>query len=66
MCARRSALPETLTYPRDAVLDVRQVALGLGVSVRSVERADLPTIYIGRLKRYLWSKVLDTLSERSQ
>jgi len=55
-----------VTYPRDAVLTISQVARGLGISVRSVERADLPTIYIGRLRRYLWSRVIDTLSQRSQ
>jgi hypothetical protein len=66
MTAPRAEQLEPVTYPRDAVLTVSQVARGLGISVRSVERADLPTIYIGRLRRYLWSRVLDTLSERSQ
>ncbi len=55
-----------VTFSRDAVLTVEQVAAGLGVSIRSVERADLPTIYIGRrTRRYLWGQVLDFLAERA-
>ena len=55
-----------ITYKRDAVLRIEQVAAGLGVSVRTVERLDLPTIYFGkRTKRYLWGQVLDIIAERA-
>ena len=48
-----------VVYDRNAVLTIEQVARGLSISVRSVERADLPTVYIGRLRRYVWGRVLD-------
>lgn len=50
MTSSRADQLEPVTYHRDAVLTVSQVARGLGISVRSVERADLPMIYIGRLQ----------------
>lgn len=53
-------------YPRDAVLTVQEVAAALRVSVRMVERMDLPTLYPGaRTRRYLWGQVLDVLKERA-
>lgn len=56
----------TATYARDAVLTIDEVAKGLGVSVRTVERMDLPTIYLGkRTKRFLWGQILDTLAARA-
>ncbi len=55
-----------VTFPREAVLTIEQVAAGLGVSTRTVERADLPTIYLGtRTRRFLWGQVLDALAERA-
>lgn len=58
---------EPVVYSRDAVVTTAQVARGLAVSVRTVERMDLPTIFIGgRLKRYLWGRVLDTLDSRAK
>jgi hypothetical protein len=62
-----SSTPAVLiTYPRDAVLTIEQVAAGLGVSVRTVERSDLPTVYLGsKTRRYLWGQVLDVLRERA-
>lgn len=56
----------TITYPRDAVLTIRQVAEALGVSTRTVERIDLPTIYLGkRTKRFIWGQVLDALAGKA-
>lgn len=56
-----------VTFPREAVLDINQLAAALGVSVRSAERLDLPTVYVGpRLKRWVWGQVLDTLAERAE
>lgn len=62
----RAELLEPVVYSRDAILTIEQVARALSISVRSVERADLPTFYVGRLRRYLWGKVLDTIEGRSQ
>jgi hypothetical protein len=56
-----------ITYPRDAVVTIEEVAAALRVSIRTVERMDLKTIYCGRrTRRYLWGQVLDTLAERAQ
>lgn len=55
-----------VAYPPDAVLTVEQLARALQCSVRSVERMNLPCVYVGpRIKRYVWRRVLDTLAERS-
>lgn len=55
-----------ITYPREAVLDIDQLAAGLGVSVRTIERMDLPTVILGaRTKRFIWGQVLDVLAERA-
>ena len=58
--------PEPVVFDRNAILTAEQVALALQVSVSSVERADLPTFYVGRLPRFLWGKVLDVIAERSK
>jgi hypothetical protein len=55
-----------VTYPREAVLDIEQLAAGLGVSVRTIERMDLPTVILGaRTKRFIWGQILDVLAERA-
>ena len=36
-----------VVYSRDAVLDIAQLAAGLGVSVRTAERMDLPSFLVG-------------------
>ncbi|HXT48475.1 MAG TPA: hypothetical protein VN717_07520 [Gemmatimonadaceae bacterium] len=66
MSTPRAEQLEPVVYDRNAILTIEQVARGLSISVRSVERADLPTFYVGRLRRYLWGKVLDTIDGRSQ
>jgi len=59
-------MSEPITYPRDAVVTIEQVAAAIGVSTRTIERMDLPTIYCGRkTRRYLWGKILDSLAERA-
>jgi hypothetical protein len=55
-----------VVYPRDAILTIDEVAKALRVSANTVRRMDLPTIYVGRQPRYLWSMVLDTLAKRAQ
>jgi hypothetical protein len=57
-------LKPVITYPRDAVLTIEQVAAGLTCSVSAVERADFPSHYIGRLVRFIWGEVLDALAKR--
>ena len=65
--AQRSALADIITFPRDAVLEIEQVALALRVPVSRVAKMDLPTIYCGKkIRRYLWGQILDTLAERAQ
>lgn len=52
--------------PRDAVLTAQQLAAALQVSVRTIERMDLPAVYFGRrTRRYIWGQVLDVLKERA-
>lgn len=56
---------QPITYPRDAVLTHDEVASALRVSPRTLERMDLPTVYIGpRIRRYLWGEVLDALAKK--
>lgn len=58
---------ETADFPREAILTIREVARGLGVSVRMVERMDVPTIYAGKTKRrYHWGQVLDHLKAQAK
>ena len=66
MTAPRAEPIEPVVYDRNAILTAEQVARGLQISVRSVEKADLPCFYVGRLPRYLWGKVLDTIAEKSK
>ena len=56
---------QPITFPRDAVVTIEEVATALRVSVSTVRRMDLPTVYVGRQPRYVWGKVLDNLAERS-
>jgi hypothetical protein len=58
---------QPIVYPRDAVVTIHEVAAALRVSVRTVERMDLPTVYCGRkTRRYMWGQLLDVLAERAQ
>jgi hypothetical protein len=62
-----ATMAEPITYPREAVVTIKQVAAALGVSVRNVERMDLPTVYLGaRTKRYVWDQILETLAARAR
>jgi hypothetical protein len=54
-----------VTYPREAVLDIDQLAAGLGVSRRTAERMDLPSFTVGKRRRWLWAQVLDILAQRA-
>lgn len=60
------ALRRPLAYPPETVLTIEQVAEWLQTSVRSVERLDIPCIYLGtRTRRYLAKVVLKYLEERA-
>jgi hypothetical protein len=60
-------MSEPITYPREAVVTIKQVAAALGVSTRHVERMDLPTVYLGaRTRRYVWNQILETLAARAK
>jgi hypothetical protein len=59
-------MTEPITYPRDAVVTIAEVAAALRVSVRQIQRMDFPTFYIGRSPRFLWGSVLDVIAERAQ
>ena len=54
-----------VAYPREAVLDKAQLAAGLNVSIRKVERLDVPCTYLGSSPRWVWGQVLDVLTERA-
>lgn len=58
-------MSDPITYPRDAVLNEEQVAAALQISVDKVKQADLPTVYFGRDKRFVWGQILDALIERA-
>jgi hypothetical protein len=52
-------------YPPEAVLTIEQLADWLQMGKRSVERLDLPCIYLGtRTRRYLAKHVLEYLDRR--
>jgi hypothetical protein len=62
-----TVITEVVTFPRDAVLTIEQVAVGLQLAVSRVEKMGIKTIYCGKQKRrYLWGQVLDQLAERAQ
>ncbi len=59
-------LRPVVAYPETAVLDKQQLAAGLGISERQVERLDLPCVYLGpKSPRWVWGQVLEILRERA-
>lgn len=54
-----------VAHPPEAILNIEQVADWLGVSVRTVERLDIPPVFLGtRTKRYLGKDVLKYMEQR--
>lgn len=54
-----------IAYDPNAVLEIEHVARWLRVSVRTVERLDVPCIYLGdRTKRYLARHVIEYLDRK--
>lgn len=59
-------IEEVPQYPREAILTVEEVAKALRVSVKTVQRLDLPTVYLGKqTPRMIWGQVFDILCERA-
>lgn len=66
MTTMAEPIAHPITYPRDAIVTVEQVAAALQVSVKTVQRMDLPMIPVGRRAyRFLWSQVLDVLERNA-
>lgn len=58
-------MSEPRAYSPDAILDIGQVAEWLQVSTRTVERLDIPPVFLGtRTKRYLGKDVLKYMEQR--
>lgn len=54
-----------IAHEPEAVLDIGQVAEWLQVSTRTVERLDIPSVFLGtRTKRYIGRDVLAYLEQR--
>lgn len=65
MHKRKSEAP-VVSYPPEAVLEIQHVAEWLRVGVRTVERLDIPCVFLGtRTRRYLAKDVLTYLATRS-
>lgn len=67
--AAQSFVPTVRSWPQyhtDAVLTTEQLADALSVSVRTVERSDLPSFQIGRCRRYHYGTVVEVLRRRSE
>ncbi|MHB1097823.1 MAG: hypothetical protein ACYC3F_16820 [Gemmatimonadaceae bacterium] len=55
-----------ITYSREAILTAEEMAAVLKISVRQLDRQDLPCVYLGnRTRRYVYGQVLDALMERA-
>lgn len=54
-----------IAYPPETVLNIKEVAEWLDVTVRTVERLDIPFTLLGkRTKRYVAADVLEFLQSR--
>lgn len=54
-----------VAHPPEAILTINEVAEWLDVSVRTVERLDIPGVFLGhRTKRYLGKDVLKYMEQR--
>jgi hypothetical protein len=54
-----------VTYPRDTILDVDQLAAALGIGRRKALQLDLPCFWAGKRPRWYWGQVLDALRDRA-
>ena len=54
-----------VAHPPEAILSIEQVAEWLQVSVRTVEKLDIPCVFLGtRIKRFLGRDVLGYMEQR--
>lgn len=54
-----------VAHPPEAILSIEQVAEWLQVSTRTVERLDIPPVFLGtRTKRFLGRDVLAYMEQR--
>lgn len=54
-----------VAHPPEAVLNIAQVAEWLQVSTRTVERLDIPCVFLGaRTRRYLAKDILKYMDQR--
>lgn len=58
-------MTDETTPSRDAVLTDEELAGVLKVSVEKLHKADVPTVYFGRDRRYIYGQVLDFLAEKA-
>jgi hypothetical protein len=62
---RRNDLP-VVSYPRDTVLLIGEVADALRVSEKTIQRARFPVAYVtDQTPRYVWGQVIDELMRRA-
>jgi hypothetical protein len=55
----------SVQYIETAVLDSKQICAALGVSMATLNRLNLPTIYLGeRSRRWIWGDVLNALRKQ--
>jgi hypothetical protein len=67
MVAQNEEAMKLFAPPRTAVLTQEQLALALQISVRQVQRMNLPAADLGKQTvRYVWGDVLDELKKRSK
>jgi hypothetical protein len=60
MASHKPILRPVVSYPREAIVDARQLGAALGVSQYTVERMDLPFFLAGKRVRYdAWRPVTD-------
>lgn len=66
MLDRLEQLKPVVTYPRDAILTVEHLAAAFDCSPKTIGRMDLPVFFAGKMPRYVWGQVIDTLVERAK
>lgn len=63
---RMETLKPVVSFPRDAVLTVEHLAAAFDCSPKTILRMDLPMCFAGKMPRYVWGQVIDTLTERAR
>ena len=59
-------MSERFVPSRDEILKPEELEMALkDISDEKIKKADLPTVWFGRDRRYIWGQVLDFLAERA-